>query len=355
MYAIIGAGLTGATIARLLAEAGISSVVFEKENIVGGLCADDGFVSRYGPHIFHTRSVEVWNFVTRFAKMIPYVHRVVSYTHGKYVPYPVNIDTLKILYGVNTDYEALRILKEETKEQVRDVSDFEVAAIAKFGRTVYEALIKGYTLKQWGRFPGPSVIDRVPLRLDHDDRFFTDKYQGLPYNGYTRMVENMLDHECIGVRLNCAIDCTELESLADHFDCIISSAPPDELLDFRFGTLDYRGLDFEFANSELPDPYTVVNLPDIHIYYTRATDYKKLNHVLGKFIGNMVVYEMPSTNSRMYPVVSNNSRNTWEAYATELSKYNVHLVGRLGSFRYLNMDDAIAEAFAFVRKLLNEN
>ena len=291
---IVGAGLSGAVMAERFADAGRRVLVVEQRDHVAGNCHDEAteegvFIHRYGPHIFHTDRLEVWEYLSRFTDWHPYQHRVLGRIDGKLVPLPFNLDSLEALFparqareladGLIGRYgEGGRVpileLRHSDDERLRQLADY-----------VYDKVFRGYSLKQWGIDPNqldPAVTGRVPVRVSRDDRYFEDPYQGIPVAGYTRMVERMLDHHRIEVRLNTPMESVlalDPESLTfrlfgePFFGTVIYTGMIDALFGFRFGALPYRSLRFEFEQVRGPwQPVATVNYPNEH-EFTRITEF----------------------------------------------------------------------------------
>ncbi len=360
-----GAGLAGSTAARVFADAGKKVLVVEKHRHVAGHChdfRDDAGITvhTYGPHIFHTNDKGVWEFVRRFTDFHYLQHRVLSYAGGKLVPFPVNRDTINEVFGVNIatgDVSAFLQAEVERSKFNMPLRNFRDAVVSQVGERLYELFFKNYTLKQWGRDPetlSPEIAKRIPVRSNRDDRYFSDRYQGVPGRGYTRMVENMLDHPGIAVMLG-----------ADYFDAIKSLAAPLSIftgeLDVYFGRkhgeLAYRSLDIEFEtlDRERFQEAPVVNYPNDYDW-TRITEFKLLSGETSK--KTTVCYEYPKEKGEPYYVVMDDENMAKrEKYIAEtrileerpLGAGKVLFVGRLAEYMYYNMDQVIG---ATMKKVL---
>ena len=278
---IVGAGFTGAVIARELAKENYEVRVIDKRSHIAGNCHTERdsdtniMVHKYGPHIFHTDNEEVWNYVNSFDTFMPYINRVKATSGGKVYSLPINLFTINQFYGKTLNpQEAREFIEEIADKSITDPQTFEEQAMRFIGKDLYYAFFYGYTKKQWGLEPKElpaSILKRLPVRFTYDDNYFNHKYQGMPLNGYTKIVEKILDHENITVELNSHYD----QSVNSQFDHVFYSGPIDEYYDSKFGTLDYRTLDFEEIRSEGDFQGTaVMNYCDAEVPYTRITEHK---------------------------------------------------------------------------------
>ena len=360
-YLIVGAGFAGSVLAeRLTTQLGKRVLVVDRRPHIGGNAYDEKdaagvLMHRYGPHIFHTNSDEVANYLSQFTRWRPYEHRVLaSVKGGLLTPMPINRTTLNILYGLDlkSDAEAEAYLagRAEPVEKIRTSKDVVISAV---GRELYETFFQGYTRKQWGMDPSEldkSVTARVPTRTSTDDRYFTDKFQNMPADGYTRMFENMLDQK--GVQLELGADFEDVRGEA-VYDRLIFTGPIDEYFDFRHGKLPYRSLKFrhETVDREWYQPVGTVNYPAESVPYTRISEYK---HMTGQAIGKTTItYEYPSAEGDpYYPVPRPENQALYKKYeALALDAPNVHFVGRLATYRYYNMDQVVGQALAAFRRI----
>jgi UDP-galactopyranose mutase len=273
-YLVVGAGFAGSVIAERLARVADKKVlIVDRRNHVGGNAYDhyndDGLlVHRYGPHIFHTNSREVFEYLSQFTEWRQYQHRVLASVDGMLVPIPINLDTINRLYGLNLNsfqVEEFFASKAEKREKIRTSED---VVVARVGRELYEKFFRGYTRKQWGLDPSEldaSVTSRVPTRTNRDDRYFTDTYQAMPRHGYTRLFENMLDHPNIKVMLN--TDYRDVERFIP-FREMVYTGPVDEFFDMRYGKLPYRSLEFKHETVDAPvyQSAPVINYPNDYLY-----------------------------------------------------------------------------------------
>jgi UDP-galactopyranose mutase len=361
-YLIVGAGFAGCVLAeRLAAGSGKRVVICDRRPHIGGNaydCYDDAgvLVHKYGPHIFHTNSAAIFDYLSRFTAWRPYEHRVLASVDGQLVPVPINLDTINRLYGLALTSFELSEFFARVAEPVAAVRTSEDAVVSKVGRELYEKFFRGYTRKQWGVDPSEldaSVTARIPTRTNRDDRYFTDTFQAMPRNGYTRMFERMLAHEHIKVMLN--TDYREIQSLIPHRE-MIYTGPIDAFFDYAYGKLPYRSLEFRHETIAEPRVQAVgtVNFPNEHAY-TRVTEFK---HLTGQeHAKTSVVYEYPrDEGDPYYPVPRPENAALYERYR-ELTKAapRVHFVGRLATYRYYNMDQVVAQALKLYADLTEEH
>jgi UDP-galactopyranose mutase len=357
-YLIVGAGFAGSVIAERLARVADKKVlIIDRRNHIGGNAYDhyndDGLlIHRYGPHIFHTNSREVFEHLSQFTEWRQYQHRVLACVDGMLLPIPINLDTINRLYGLSLNsFEVEKFFesKAEKRERLRTSED---VVVSKVGRDLYEKFFRNYTRKQWGLDPSEldaSVTARVPTRTNRDDRYFTDSYQAMPKHGYTRMFEKMLDHPNIKVMLN--VDYREIERIVPHRE-LVFTGPVDEYFGFRFGKLPYRSLEFkhETLDREVHQIAPVVNYPNDFLY-TRVTEFKYLTGQEHR--KTAVVYEYPrAEGDPYYPVPRPENAELYQKYKVlaEATK-GVHFVGRLATYRYYNMDQVVAQALTTFKKI----
>lgn len=357
-YLIVGAGITGATVARVLAEAGRKVLLVERRNHGGGNCYDeyDGhgiLIHKYGPHIFHTNHKEVWDFLSEFTEWRAYQHKVKAYVEGKLLPFPINIDTINRLYGLSLEEGHLEGYLDKVRERLERITNSKEAVIAKVGADLYEKFFKNYTLKQWGLSAeelAPLVCERIPVRFNREDRYFTDEYQGMPLQGYARLFEKMISHENIRVLLK-----TDYRDIANctAYKALVYTGQIDEYFGYCHGRLGYRSLRFDFKNFSMPSfqDYAVINYPNDY-EYTRITEYKKLTGQ--EAASTTVSYEYPrNEGDPFYPMPTEENQKLYTKYLKESEKLSkVVFAGRLGSYRYMNMDIACLEGLKHARELL---
>ena len=357
-YLIVGAGFAGSVLAERLANgSGKRVLICDKRPHIAGNAYDcydnDGIlIHKYGPHIFHTNSREVFDYLGRFTEWRQYEHRVLAQVDGMLVPIPINLDTINKLYGLNlTSFEVKEFLEKvrEPRDVIRTSEDVVINAV---GKELYEKFFRNYTRKQWGLDPSEldaSVTARVPTRTTRDDRYFTDVYQAMPKYGYTRMFEKMLDHPNIKVMLNC--DYREIANEIS-FKEMIYTGPIDEFFDYRYGKLPYRSLEFKHETHDVEkfQPVTVVNYPNEQAF-TRITEFKQLTGQEHK--KTSIVYEFPQAEGDPYYPVPRKENNEIYAKYKLLSetRSDVHFVGRLATYKYYNMDQIVAQALTVYGKI----
>jgi len=361
-YLIVGAGFAGSVLSeRLASQHGARVLLIDRRPHVGGNAYDEPneagiLYHKYGPHIFHTNSDAVVDYLSQFTEWRPYEHRVRAFVRGQLVPIPINRTTLNLLFGLDlkTDEEAAAYLasRAEPVDEIRTSEDVVINAV---GQELYELFFRGYTRKQWGLDPSEldkQVTSRIPTRTNTDDRYFSDTFQAMPLNGYTAMFEKMLDHPLIEVRTG--VDFAELKAqahaLADH---IIYTGPIDEYFDFRFGKLPYRSLRFDHQTLEQEQfqSVAVVNYPCEEVPFTRISEYKHLTGQQSPV--TTVTYEYPSAEGDpYYPIPRPENQELFKRYeALADATDDVTFVGRLATYRYYNMDQIVGQALATFRRI----
>jgi UDP-galactopyranose mutase len=358
-YLIVGAGFAGSVLAeRLASQANKKVLMVEKRNHIGGNaydCYDPSgvLIHKYGPHIFHTNSSEVFVYLSQFTEWRPYEHRVLASVDGQLVPIPINLDTINRLYGTSyTSFELENFFQSvaEPRDPIRTSED---VVVSRVGRELYEKFFKNYTRKQWGLDPSEldaTVTARVPVRTNRDDRYFTDRYQSMPLHGFTRMFERMLDHPNVKVMLN--TDYREIREFIPY-RAMVYTGPIDEFFDNRYGKLPYRSLDFRFETRPLvqAQPAAVINYPNNYAY-TRVTEFKYLTGQ--EHTRTTLVYEFPKgEGDPYYPVLNPETAEVYRHYkALADATPDVHFVGRLATYKYYNMDQVVAQALAEFERIM---
>ncbi|MCC2695397.1 UDP-galactopyranose mutase [Nodularia sp. LEGE 04288] len=357
-YLIVGAGFSGSVIAeRLATQSGKKVLIVDKRNHIGGNAYDhyneNGIlIHKYGPHIFHTNSREVFEYLSRFTQWRAYEHRVLSSVDGQLVPIPINLDTINKLYGMNLNSFEVENFYKSLAETIEYIRTSEDVVVSQVGRVLYEKFFRGYTRKQWGLDPSEldkSVIARIPTRTNRDNRYFTDSYQAMPLHGFTRMFENMLNHPNIKVMLN-----TDYQEIEKAIPCreMVYTGPVDEFFDYRYGKLPYRSLDFkhETHNTEVFQPAPVINYPNEHLY-TRVTEFKYLTGQ--EHSKTSVVYEFPKAEGDpYYPVPRPENQEIYKQYkALADATPGIYFVGRLATYKYYNMDQCVAQALSVYKQI----
>jgi UDP-galactopyranose mutase len=359
-YLIVGAGFAGSVLAeRLASQHGARVLLIDRRGHIGGNAYDEKNAAgilyhKYGPHIFHTNSEQVVEYLSQFTKWRPYEHRVLAQVRGQLVPIPINRTTLNMLYdaGLKSDAEAAAFLAARA-EPVDDIRTSEDVVINGVGRELYELFFRGYTRKQWGIDPSEldkQVTSRIPTRTNTDDRYFGDTFQAMPRDGYTAMFERMTDHPLIEKALGTDYRDVRDEVGAEH---IIYTGPIDEYFDFRFGKLPYRSLRFDHKTLDQDQfqPVAVVNYPSEDVPYTRISEYK---HLTGqKHSMTSITYEYPSAEGDpYYPIPRPENQELFKRYeALADATPGVTFVGRLATYRYYNMDQIVGQALATFRRM----
>ena len=357
-YLIVGAGFAGSVLAERLAAGSDKKVLIcDRRPHIGGNAYDHYndagiLVHKYGPHIFHTNSREVFEYLSRFTEWRPYQHRVRASVDGQIVPIPINLDTINTLYGLNLTSFEVEEFFNKVAEPVEHIRTSEDVVVNRVGRELYEKFFKNYTRKQWGLDPSEldaTVTSRVPTRTNRDDRYFTDTYQAMPLNGFTRMFENMLDHPNIKIVLNC--DYREIEKDIPFAE-MIYTGPVDSYFDYCYGKLPYRSLEFKHETHDIQvyQSAPVVNYPNEHLY-TRVTEFKYLTGQ--EHPKTSIVYEFPkSQGDAYYPVPRKENTELYARYKALADRTsNVHFVGRLATYKYYNMDQIVAQALTTYGKI----
>lgn len=376
---IIGSGIAGAAAARVLAEEqGKKVLVLEKKHHIGGNCYDGKdeygiLVHWYGPHIFHTGNEEVYEWLSRFTDWYAFGHEVVARVGDKLLPVPFNLNTLKMVYGE----EKAAVLEKKLVDtfgfgarvpilKLREQQDEDLRAIADY---VYENVFLRYTMKQWGQTPeeiDPAVTGRVPVVISYDNRYFGDKYQGMPRDGFTPMFEKMLAHPNIEIRTNTnakdALVISEKEGKVllegqEFHGTVIYTGPVDELFDCRFGRLPYRTLRFDFEHYDRPDyqGHSVVNYT-VSEDYTRITEFKYLTGQKAESTTIVKEYPFAYTGAEgeipYYAIMNEENNALYRKYADLAAQIpDFHLLGRLAEYKYYNIDAMAAKAIALARSL----
>lgn len=367
MYLCVGAGFSCAVIARQLAEQGFKVVVIDSREHVAGNCytqrdeATNVLLHSYGPHIFHTDDEEVWNYVNQWAVFKPYINRVKTTSQGAVYSLPINLHTINQFFGKTFNpTQAKSFIESQADTSIVSPQTFEQQAMRYVGKDLYEAFFKGYTQKQWGIHPSElpaSILKRLPVRFNYDDNYFNHRFQGMPVNGYTEIVEKILDHNNIEVRLATSFD----KSMEQDFEHVFYSGPIDAYFEYQHGRLGYRTLDFisERHNGDYQGT-AVMNYGDESVPYTRITEHKYFSP--WETHDDTVIYKEYSRLAEendipYYPIRFAGGRGV-----EQLSQYvslakqqgKVTFIGRLGTYRYLDMDVTIREALNASQVILNK-
>ncbi|RPA66507.1 UDP-galactopyranose mutase [Cyclobacteriaceae bacterium YHN15] len=362
-FAIAGAGFSGAILANELAKAGHKIKVFESRDHLAGNCYTERdsksgiMIHKYGPHIFHTDNEEVWKYVNQITEFMPYVNRVKTTSQGRVFSLPINLLTINQYFNKTFNpIEAKEFIQSIAFNTIEDPKSFEEQALKFIGRELYEAFFRGYTIKQWGINPQAlpaSILKRLPVRFNYDDNYFNHKYQGMPKSGYTVIVETLLDHGNISVLLN-----TPFQSeLVDEFDHVFYTGPIDAWFGYSEGMLGYRTLDFVREDHEGDyQGCAVMNYGDEEIPYTRITEHKYFSPweqhdrtvIFKEYSRACEAQDIP-----YYPIRLINEKSLLRLYIEKAKREKkVSFLGRLGTYRYLDMDVTIAEALAASKESL---
>jgi UDP-galactopyranose mutase len=358
-YLIVGAGFAGSVLAERLANGSNKKILIcdLRPHIAGN--AYDFYneagilIHKYGPHIFHTNSKEVFDYLSNFTEWREYQHRVLAMVDGMLLPIPINLDTINKLYGLNLTAFEVEDFFKKVAEPCEKILTSEDVVVSKVGRELYEKFFRNYTRKQWGLDPSElnaSVTSRVPTRTNRDDRYFTDVYQAMPKHGFTKMFEKMLSHPNIKIMLNC--DYREIVNEINYRE-MIYTGPIDAFFNFRYGKLPYRSLEFKHETHDIEQfqPAPVVNYPNEQPY-TRITEFKYLTGQEHK--KTSIVYEFPQAEGDPYypiPRKENNDIYTQYKLLAE-ARPDVHFVGRLATYKYYNMDQVVAQALTTYGKIV---
>lgn len=355
-YLIVGAGLTGAVLAHELNKKGKKVLVVDKRNHISGNCYTDNstsiIVHQYGAHIFHTDKKWIWDYITSFGEFSSYKHQVKANYKGELYDLPFNLNTYQQIYKTTPEESLAQLEKDIEKYKDLNPTNLEEQALKLVGDKIYNILIKGYTEKQWGKSCtelSPEIIKRLPLRKEANNNYFNDKYQGLPKEGYTKIIEKML--EGIEVRLNYTYNKGSNIEAAQ----IIHTGMIDEYYNYCLGELEYRSLRFE--HNALPlvqlNSYPVINYTYSETPYTRIIEHKHFNNSSTR--GTIVTYEYPDTYEKgkeaYYPVNNPYNNYLYAKYKEFAEQDQIIFCGRLGGYKYLDMDDSIEEAFKILEIL----
>ena len=364
-FAIVGAGFSGAVVARELVEAGHSADVFDTRDHVAGNCHtarhETGvMVHTYGPHIFHTQHEHVWQYINRFGEMMPYRHKVKAISQGTMYSLPVNLKTINQFFDRDFDaQQAEEFIQSKADATISNPVSFEDQGLRFVGRELYDAFFAGYTSKQWGVHPQElpaSILARLPVRFNDDDSYFNHPYQAIPKDGYTPIVEAILQHESVKVHLGTRFDPSSHSEFGE-FDHVVWTGPIDAYFGFEFGRLGYRTLDFvpEVCDGDYQG-YPVVNYCDVDVPYTRITEHK--HFAPWEEHSQTIVYREFSrlcgeSDTPYYPIRLVKEKEQLLNYVQRARKARgVTFIGRLGTYRYLDMDVTIHEALLASKAIL---
>ncbi len=357
-YLIVGAGFAGSVLAERLATIGNQKVlIIDQRDHIGGNAYDyynkDGIlIHKYGPHIFHTNSKKVFDYLGQFTHWRPYEHRVLASVDGQLVPIPINLNTINKMYGLQLNCNELETFFESKAEKIERVKTSEDVVVSKVGRELYQKFFRNYTRKQWDLDPSEldaSVTARVPTRTNRDDRYFTDTYQAMPLFGYTRMFQKMLSHPNIKIMLN--TDYKEVIDLIPYKN-MIYTGPIDSFYNYCYGRLPYRSIEFKFEtiDSDVFQSTGTINFPNEHAY-TRITEFKYLTGQ--KHAKTSIVYEYPQAEGDpYYPIPRPENAEIYKKYQQLANAMtNTYFTGRLATYRYYNMDQVVAQSLTLFEKI----
>lgn len=364
---IIGAGLSGATLAERFANQGDSILVIDKRVHLAGNCYDHldrgtGIrVSNYGAHLFHTNSQEVWNYLQKFIKWQPYEHQVLVKVKNQLFNLPINLNTINQFFHLQLkNAEEMRSFLTKKTKKLKNVTNSEDYVLSQIGQELYEAIFQNYSLKQWALDPSEldaEVIKRNPLRFNSDNRYFTDRYQALPVGGFEALVKKMLSHQNIELRLKTDFFAFREQNDLSQFDQIFYTGAIDQYFDYAYGHLEYRSLDFHFETHDLEfyQENSAVNYPSLDYLFTRIIEYKYFYPPEKPLAKTIISKEYPTWDGEpYYPVPRERNHLLMKKYLREAKKLEtqgIYFVGRLGTYRYLNMDQAVAEALKLFEKV----
>lgn len=361
---IVGAGLSGIVIAERFANnSNLKVLVIDKRDHIGGNCYDfidenEILINKYGAHLFHTNYEDVWEYIQKFSEWQRWDHRVLGSVEGKMINIPVNINTVNALCGTNIkDEKEMNQWMKTVQIKYEKINNSEEIAKSRVGEELYKKIFRDYTFKQWNKYPeelDSTVLSRIPIRNNYDDRYFDDRYQALPKYGYTKFIESILTHPNITIRLN--TDYFEFKSSVD-FNTLIFTGPIDSYFEKNgLEKLEYRSIEFIEERYKFMNFYqinSVVNYPELNVPFTRIVEYK---HFLNQQSPHTTIVKEITKDSGepYYPVPNKKNLALYEKYKklTELEK-NVYFIGRLASYKYINMDQAIKNSLEFYNKLNN--
>ncbi|MCI1735770.1 MAG: UDP-galactopyranose mutase [Bacilli bacterium] len=350
-YLIVGAGLTGATFADLCHKKGLSAIVIDKKDVIAGAIRserkDNIDVHLYGPHIFHTSDKEVWDYFSSFSEMNNFVNEPLASYQGKLYHLPFNMNTFYALWGVTTPEEARKKIEEQRKDAgITEVHNLRDQALSMVGKDIFEKLIEGYTEKQWGRkcedLPA-SIIKRLPLRFSYNNNYFNDRYQGIPMDGYTAVIERMLKGTEVRLGVDYLSDPAQYNQMARH---VIYTGEIDRYYHYCFGQLQYRTLKFETERLDMENYQgnAVVNYTEKQVPYTRISEHKWFNYRESPvtYITKEYPKEFAPGDDPFYPVNDERNAALYQKYQAQASaEKQVVFAGRLGLYKYFDMDDTI--------------
>lgn len=363
---IIGAGISGAVLAERYAKIGKQVLILEKRDHIAGNCYDyydeNGIlVSKYGAHLFHTNEEDVWEYINRFIDWYSWEHKVIARVDDKTVPIPVNITTVNTLFGENIETEEeMKTWLDKNRVHFDAPANGEEAVLNRVGPILYDKMFKHYTKKQWDKYPDEldaSVLNRIPVRYNYDDRYFSDKYQALPKGGYTKLFEKILDHPNIEILLN--TDYFDVKDDYSGYEKLFYTGPIDQFFEFKHSLiekLEYRSINFvsETRDEEFFQENSVVNYPGMEVPFTRIVEYKHFGNQKSNKTTIVKEYTVDE-GEPYYPVPNPRNQEIYNRYKEEAEKLSdVYFVGRLANYKYFNMDQAFKNALYLFDTLENK-
>lgn len=363
-YLVIGAGISGCVIAERLASVGKKVLIIDKRNHIGGNCYDfyddaGVLIHKYGPHLFRAKSEEVIEYFSEFTEWILHNYKVKARIKNKLYSFPINRRTFEQFFNkeFSSENELKSFIESLRDKSISEPKNAEEQIVQKVGKEIYDAFFKGYTEKQWGieaKDLDAFVTARVPIRFDYNDNYIMEEFQAMPKDGYTKMFEKMLMNENIEIKLNLEYS----DDLKDATEKIIWTGTIDSFYNYKFGKLPYRSLEFVFVsfyNKEFVQEEMAINYPEKQIPYTRIVEIKYATHQ--KTPNTTISIEFPKSEGEpYYPMPTKEAKELYEKYYEESKKEkNIFFVGRLGKYKYLNMDQCVEEALELFDRLKNDN
>jgi UDP-galactopyranose mutase len=364
---IIGAGFAGAVLGRELAGKGYLIDIIDERNHIAGNCYDckdiNGvFYHKYGPHYFRTNSDKIFNYVNRFSdfQMVDVNYEIKVFKNNHYYSFPINLNTFKELYGFDKSQDDFIAYLNKHKKDLKEIRNFEDFCISNIGIELYDFFYKEYTIKQWNKLPidlPASIAARIPIRTNLNNKYFDEKYQCIPKNGYTNLIGNILSRPNINVKLNTSFS----KDLIPHYDLVFYSGPIDRFFNYELGVLPYRSLDFQLINIQNTDfarPYLQTNYPELKYSFTREVEVKHITQQ--KTPHTNIVREFPADfivgkSTPYYPINSPEAKELYSKYVEhgKIKEPKVKFIGRLGKFQYYNMDQIIGSSLTESEKYGN--
>lgn len=355
-FLIVGSGFSGSVLAEQLASLKKKILVIDKKDHIGGNCYDYSsngiLVQKYGPHIFHTNSKRVYNYLCRFTEWVDYKHKVLAFYKKKYYPIPINLDTVNQFYDLDLNETQLRKFLNTKRAKIREIKNSKDVVVSKFGKELYEAFIKHFTKKRWGVYPeklDKSVLERLPIRYNKNPYYFDDPYQGMPKKGYTSIFKRMLKSKYIEIVLNTDFFKTKNKI---SYKALIYTGPLDAFFNYKYGKLDYKGFNFVFETLQQRSfqPNSTVNYTGPGAEFSRITEFKKFYDIQSD--KTIICKEFLGSKEPSYPLMDDRNQKLAQKYLAEAKKIkNVYFVGRLAEYKYLNIDQAIENSLELFERI----